>query len=88
MGRTRLVSGLEAARVGSLVSHHHSFNLNGELTVVVVHQGDAGVQGPLICAREQDVGAVQPCFVSDLFINLASEGKRRFKRTGLCQTGL
>lgn len=52
VGRTGLVSGLEAACVGSLVCHHHLLNLNGEVAVVVVHQGDAGVQGPLICARK------------------------------------
>lgn len=52
VGRTGLVSGLETACVGSLVCHHHSLNLNGEVAVVVVHQGDAGVQGPLICARK------------------------------------
>lgn len=70
MGGARLVAGLEAAGVRTFVRHCHTLDLDGEVTVVAVHQGDARVQRPLVRPREQDVGAVEPGLLGDLIVDL------------------
>ena len=73
LGGLGLLVGEDGAHVGALVVHVHAKDLDAVLADRrVLHQHHARVQGPLLAARKQDGGAVQPGHPRHLAVHAAS----------------
>ena len=73
LGGLGLLVGEDGAHVGALVVDVHTEDLDAILADRrVLHEHHAGVQGPLLAARKQDGGAVQPGHPRHLAVHAAS----------------
>ena len=74
-----LLFGLDGAGVGALVIHVHLLDAQAVLQLAFGHQVHPRVQGPLVGAGEDDVGAIKPGDFGDLVIHITpgntAEGK-------------